>query len=87
VDRALLGLPTEAEYVRQYCERTGRPGIDHWEFYLAYSMFRLAAICQGVYKRSLDGNASNPEKARHYGDAVPLLARLAVELIGGHPRS
>mgnify|MGYP006147525311 CR=1 FL=1 len=43
----------------------------------------MAAICQGVYKRALDGNASNPEKARTYGDAVKLLAGLAVRLIDG----
>ena len=43
----------------------------------------FAAICQGVYKRALDGNASNPEKAQAYGDAVTLLAGLAVELIEG----
>ncbi|TGS49539.1 phosphotransferase family protein, partial [bacterium M00.F.Ca.ET.179.01.1.1] len=42
---------------------------------------RLAAICQGVYRRALDGNASNPEKAKTYGQAVKLLAELAVELV------
>jgi hypothetical protein len=41
----------------------------------------LAAICQGVYKRALDGNASNPDKARRYGQAVTLLAGLAADLI------
>ena len=50
---------------------------------LAFSFFRLAAICQGVYKRALDGNASNPEKAQAYGEEVTLLAGLAVELIDG----
>ena len=53
-------------------------GIADWTFHLAFSFFRLAAICQGVYKRALDGNASNPEKARSYGEAVTLLAGLAV---------
>ena len=81
VDRAALGLPTEDEYVARYCERRGLPGIDNWVFYLAFSFFRLAAICQGVYKRALDGNASNPEKAKTYGQAVRLLAALAVEAI------
>ena len=86
IDRAALGLPSEAEYVARYCERRGLPGIDNWIFYLAFSFFRLAAICQGVYKRSLDGNASNPERARTYGSAVKLLAGLAVELIDGGMR-
>jgi len=83
IDRKAIGLPTEEEYVASYCRRSGIDGIDNWVFYLAFSFFRLAAICQGVYKRSLDGNASNPEKAKHYRDAVPLLAGLAVELIDG----
>lgn len=83
VDRKSIGLPTEEEYVAAYCRRRGIERIDNWVFYLAFSFFRLAAICQGVYKRSLDGNASNPEKARHYRDAVPLLAGLAVDLFDG----
>lgn len=83
IDRAAIGLPSESEYVAAYCQRRGIDGIGNWRFYLAFSFFRLAAICQGVYKRALDGNASNPEKARMYGDAVALLAGLAVELIDG----
>lgn len=81
IDRAALGLPGEAEYVAAYCRKRGIAGIDNWVFYLAFSFFRLAAICQGVYKRALDGNASNPEKARTYGHAVKLLAGLAVAAI------
>ncbi|MHB2263850.1 phosphotransferase [Aliihoeflea sp. PC F10.4] len=81
IDREAIGLPTEIEYVDAYCRRRGIAGINNWTYYLAFSFFRLAAICQGVYKRALDGNASNPEKARTYGDAVALLAGLAVEAI------
>ncbi len=81
MDRQALGLPSEAEYVARYCERRGISGIDNWVFYLAFSFFRLAAICQGVYKRALDGNASNPEKAKTYGQAVRLLAALARQAI------
>lgn len=81
IDRKAHGLPTEEEYVARYCERRGISGIDNWTFYLAFSFFRLAAICQGVYKRALDGNASNPEKARTFGAAVRLLSSLAVEAI------
>ncbi|TYR30214.1 phosphotransferase family protein [Mesorhizobium microcysteis] len=81
IDRAALGLPGEAEYVAAYCRKRGIAGIDNWVFYLAFSFFRLAAICQGVYKRALDGNASNPEKAKTYGQAVKLLAGLAVAAI------
>ncbi|RST85810.1 phosphotransferase family protein [Aquibium carbonis] len=81
IDRKATGLPTEEEYVAAYCRRRGIDRIDNWTFYLAFSFFRLAAICQGVYKRALDGNASNPEKARTYGEAVELLAGLAVRRI------
>ncbi|TPL50187.1 phosphotransferase family protein [Mesorhizobium sp. B2-4-4] len=81
IDRAALGLPLEEDYVATYCRRRGLTGIGDWTFFLAFSFFRLAAICQGVYKRALDGNASNPEKARTYGEAVKLLSHLAAKLI------
>lgn len=81
IDREAIGLPSEADYVAAYCRRRGIGEIDDWHFYLAFSFFRLAAILQGVYKRSLDGNASNPEKARAYGAAVPLMAAMAVDMI------
>lgn len=81
IDRAALGLPSEAAYVDAYCRRRGLGGIDNWTFFLAFSFFRLAAICQGVYRRSLDGNASNPDKAKTYQMAVHLLSQLAGETI------
>jgi aminoglycoside phosphotransferase (APT) family kinase protein len=81
VDRAALGIPTEAEYIARYCERTGIPNIPNWNFYLAFSFFRLAAIVQGVKKRGLEGNASNPEKALKSGERVPLMAKMGVEAI------
>ena len=64
IDRAALGLPSERDYVERYCERRGIARIGNWTFHLAFSFFRFAAICQGVYRRALDGNASNPEKAQ-----------------------
>ena len=81
IDRAALGLPSEEDYVAAYCRRRGLGGIGNWTFFLAFSFFRLAAICHGVYKRALDGNASNPEKARTYGEAVKPLSHLAARLI------
>jgi len=53
------GIPDEEAFVADYCKRTGREKVDNWNFYLAFSFFRLAAIVQGVYKRGLDGNASS----------------------------
>lgn len=81
IDRATIGLPSEEDYVAAYCRRRNLPGIDNWTFLLAFSFFRLAAICQGVYKRALDGNASNPARAKVYADAVKLLTHLAAQLI------
>ena len=74
------GIPSEAQYVAAYCTRTGRHGITDWDFYLVLSLFRLAAIAQGVYKRGLDGNASSPgaldrgAKARALADAAWAIA-------------
>ncbi len=64
LDLAALGIPDEQTYVRMYCERTGRDPaqiLEHWNFYLAYNMFRLAAILQGIVKRVVDGTASNAQ--------------------------
>jgi len=60
-DLASLGIPSEEAYVRDYCRRTGREPIGHWDYYLAYNMFRLAAILQGVMARALHGNAASPD--------------------------
>lgn len=59
-DVAALGIPTEAQYVARYCERTGRDGIADWPFYIIFNLFKLASIVQGVYKRALDGTAASP---------------------------
>jgi aminoglycoside phosphotransferase (APT) family kinase protein len=83
VDRTSFGIPTEEEYVAEYCRRMGLPEIPHWKFCLAFSFFRLAAIVQGVKKRGLDGNASNPEKAIKSGERVPLMAKMGVDAISG----
>jgi aminoglycoside phosphotransferase (APT) family kinase protein len=81
VDRAALGVPTEAEFVEAYCRRAGLDSVPHWTFLIAFSFFRFGAIAQGVYRRSLDGNASNPERARQYATAAQQMARLAMEAI------
>ena len=82
-DRAALGLPSEEDYVAAYCARRGLDGIENWRFYVAFSLFRFAAILEGVVRRAADGNASNPETARAYGRAIPELAEMAAELAGG----
>jgi aminoglycoside phosphotransferase (APT) family kinase protein len=80
IDLKAFGIPDEREYVAAYARRTGRQGIEHWDFYLAFSLFRLAAIVQGVYKRGLDGNASSTT-ATQYGDRARALATLGWSLV------
>jgi aminoglycoside phosphotransferase (APT) family kinase protein len=74
LDLAQLGIPGEAEYVKKYCERTKRGAIDpsHWDFYLAYNLFRIAAICQGIAKRVLDGTAASQHATEAASKTVPL---------------
>src|SRR5690348_987011 len=59
VDLAALGIPNEDEYVAAYCAHTGRQQSANWEFYIVYSLFRLAAIMQGIAKRAIDGTAAS----------------------------
>lgn len=80
VDRAALGIPSDEAYVARYCERTGRKEIANWNFYLVFSLFRLAAICQGIVKRAEIGTASSAE-ADSRGDAVIPLAEMGASLI------
>ena len=61
LDLKSLGIPSETEFVADYCRRRGRDPVapDAWAYYLAFNMFRLAGILQGVLARGLQGNASN----------------------------
>jgi len=61
VDFANLGIPTEEEYVAAYCHHTGCGPIPDWDFYIVYSLFRLAAIMQGIAKRAIEGTAASGE--------------------------
>ncbi|WP_342617377.1 phosphotransferase [Rhodoferax sp. GW822-FHT02A01] len=71
-----LGIPAEQEYIQRYCERTGlaRPDqlLEDWNFYMAYNMFRIAAILQGIAKRAQEGIASSEEAERSGAGARPL---------------
>ena len=81
VDVAALGISSEQEMVDAYCALTGRAKIADWPYFMAFGIFRLAAIAQGVYKRSLQGNASS-DNASSYGAAVTMLAELACGIAG-----
>tara|TARA_R110002126_G_scaffold166096_1_gene313817 strand:- start:1541 stop:2575 length:1035 start_codon:yes stop_codon:yes gene_type:complete len=81
IDRTARGLPTDAEFVARYCERRGIGPIDNFGFYVAFCFFRMTAIIQGVLKRALDGNASNPERAMQMGQYVPLFAEHGLQAL------
>ena len=76
VDFEATGIPTEPQFVERYCHHAGRDGVAHWAFFKAFGLFRLAAIAQGVFRRSQQGNASSDE-ASMYGAAVGLLSGIA----------
>ena len=83
LDLAALGIPSEREYVKHYCERTGRDGVGRdadavmadWGFYMAYNLFRMAGILQGIAKRVVDGTAAS-EQARQAGTGARPLAEM-----------
>ena len=72
IDFAAAGIPREAEYVATYCRRTGRDRIASWEFYMVYSLFRIAAILQGIAKRAIDGTAASADAVEQGRLARPL---------------
>lgn len=79
IDRAAQGLPSDQEFIEAYCRRIGVARIDRFGFYLAFCFFRMAGILQGVKKRALDGNASNPERGLKMGAHVPQFAAQGLE--------
>ena len=77
LDLAALGIPALREYVARYCERTGKAiREEDFDFYLAYNMFRLAGIMQGIMKRYVDGTASSAA-ALENGKAARPMAEMA----------
>jgi aminoglycoside phosphotransferase (APT) family kinase protein len=76
VDLAAQNLPSEQDYVAAYCARTGRAGIPALDFYLAFNLFRFAAIIHGIKGRAARGTAASPHAAALIGD-LPVIAELA----------
>lgn len=72
LDLAALGIPEEQEYVDLYCHSTGRRGISDLDFYLAYNMFRIAGIVQGIMKRVVDGTAASAQAVEAGKRARPM---------------
>ncbi len=80
LDHTALGIPTEQEFLDLYCKYAGRERIEDHLFFVAFSLFRSAAIIQGVYKRGLDGNAAS-EKALKLGHLARLRAETAWNVV------
>jgi aminoglycoside phosphotransferase (APT) family kinase protein len=85
VDLVALGIPSEAQYVATYCERSGRAGIEPrvWEFCMAYNLFRIACIRQGILRRVLEGTAAS-RHAREAGERARETAELAWRQVEEH---
>lgn len=81
LDRAALGLPSDEAFIEAYCTRRGLPGVDNFGYYLGFCFFRMAGVIQGVLKRGLDGNASNPERAIKLGELVPVFAKHGLDAL------
>lgn len=76
VDLAALGIPTESDYIDLWCAKTGRERPENFDFYIILSLFRIAAIVQGIAKRAQDGTANDP-KAAEMGKVAGPLADIA----------
>jgi aminoglycoside phosphotransferase (APT) family kinase protein len=82
IDLTPLGIPGESDYLAAYCRRTGRAAVPHWNFYMVFALFRIAAILAGVYRRGLDGNASDAQ-ALERGAAYAAMAEIAWSIAAG----
>ena len=78
-DLAALGIPDAAAYRARYFASTGFAMPENWDFYIVLSMFRIAAILQGIARRAEEGNAANADAAEVGAKAVPI-ARLAWDM-------
>ena len=81
IKREEFGIPSEADYVEQYLTARNLPPIENWNFYLLFGIFRLIAIVQGVIKRAIDGNASDPKSKNRMIKVSGHLSQLANDLI------
>jgi len=87
LDHAALGIPGEREYVERYCKRTGCRRVDPstWDYYMAYNLFRVAAIMQGIAKRAMDGTAAGADahETGAHSRTIAILGWAQVEKILG----
>lgn len=82
VDLAGTGIPSEDDYINQWCRRTGRERPENFDFYVILSLFRIAAIVQGIAKRAQDGTANDP-RAAQMGTLTGPLSQIAWDMVKG----
>ena len=75
-----LGIPSEREYMEMYCENSGKDLSKNWEFYMAFNMFKIAGILQGILGRVRDGTAAS-KHAEERGMMVYPLSEAAWKII------
>jgi aminoglycoside phosphotransferase (APT) family kinase protein len=85
LDTVVSGIPAESDYVAAYARRVGRAGIAHWQDFIVFQLFRMAAILAGVRARAKAGNAADARAMEMSGLYVPL-ADLAWDLAQGAGR-
>lgn len=83
LDYKRLGIPNEQEFIERYCHYSGRTELPNHLFFVVFSLFRSAAIIQGVYKRGLDGNAASAT-ALQLGHLARLRAETAWQIVEEH---
>lgn len=74
LDLAALGIPSEAQYLERYAVATGRAVPCDWNFYLAFNLFRMAAILHGIAERAAAGNAAAADAVETGRKAGPIAA-------------
>lgn len=86
IDFIESGIPGEPDYLNAYCRHAARDGIPHWNFYLAFALFRVAVMAQGIVKRGSNGTPANPAAAQAlkiYAALVRSVANQAWNLVDG----
>ncbi|MBS4046969.1 MAG: phosphotransferase [Alphaproteobacteria bacterium] len=84
IDFIETGIPGEPDYLGAYCRHAGRDDIPHWNFYLAFALFRVAVMAQGIVKRGSNGTPASPAAAqalKAYGALVRSVSNQAWNLI------
>jgi aminoglycoside phosphotransferase (APT) family kinase protein len=88
IDFIETGIPGEPDYVAAYCRHAGRPmpeegGAAHWNFYLAFALFRVAVMAQGIVKRGQPNGGTAPPALKVYAALVRSVAHQAWHLVDG----